>query len=258
MYKLSFTIFFTIICFSNCSAQFTPAGLGDTNDASWFALGLKQKLNSSGSIVSATHLGMGRISNPDNFNLVQNSSIYVVNEEISNHFTDHWKYSGALSYRWQNEYETTAPYNLDSENARQEFRVYGRIFYLNSFKNINYSFSFRPEMRYFYDRNFNTYTEDRQFRTRFRGKMSIGLNELKTHKLITSAEFLFSTTRDSSWSKYEYKEARFAIYYAITIPKLNTTFNFGYMNNFLGKADLKDVHYLAFDIELKNLFSKVL
>ncbi len=254
MYRLSFTIFLIIIYSANCFAQFTPPGLGDTNDASWFALGLKQKLNSSGTVVLASHIGLGRISDPDNYNLVQNPSIYVVNEEISNHFKKHWKYSGALSYRWQNEYETTEPYELDSENARQEIRMYGRIFYLDSFKNIDYSISFRPEMRFFYDRNFDPYTEDRQFRSRFRGKMAFSLNQLKTHKLITSAEFLFSTTREDKWSKFEYKEARFSLYYAITAPKLNTTFNFGYMNNLLGKADLKDVHYLAFDIEIKNLF----
>ncbi|MBU2994856.1 DUF2490 domain-containing protein [Cellulophaga baltica] len=255
MYKIVFIILLTFIYYSNCFAQFTPPGLGDTNDASWFALGIKQKLNSSGNVVSSTHIGLGRISNPDNYNLFQNPSIYVFNEEISNHFKKHWKYSVALSYRWQNQYNTSAPYELDSENARQEIRAYGRLFYLNSLKNIDYSFSFRPEIRFFYNRNFDSYIEDRQFRTRFRGKMTLNLNNFKTHKLITTAEFLLSATReDNNWNKFGYKEARFSLYYAYTLATLNTTFNFGYMNNLLGKSDLQVVHYLAFDIEIKNPF----
>lgn len=243
----------SIYCF-NGLAQFTPPGLGKAKTASWFAIGVKQKLNEKGTISSATHLGLGRISDPDNYNLFQKQSIYVLNEEISHRFKEHWAYSIALSYRWQNRYKGTEPYELDDPNARQEIRAYGRLSYLVTFKKMDFAIDFRPEYRRFYDPDFSSATENTQFRSRFRGKMTIGLNSTRTDKLITTTEFLFSTTKTGSWSAFKYKETRLCLYYSHTIPKLKTMFNLGYMNNILGTSSITGVHYLAFDIAIKNIF----
>lgn len=239
---------------SNGLAQFSPPGLGKTNTASWFAIGIKQKLNEKGSLSSATHFGLGRISDPDNYNLFQKQSIYVINEEITNHFKEHWAYSMALSYRWQNKYKSTDPYELDDPDGRQEIRAYGRLSYLETFKKMGFAIDFRPEYRLFYNPDFSSANENTQFRSRLRGKMTFNLNSLKTDKLVTTAEFLFSTTKTDSWSAFEYKETRLCLYYSHTVPKLKTTFNIGYMNNILGKSSVTDVHYLAFDVAIKNPF----
>lgn len=254
MLRIFTTIFLGITISSNCFAQFSPPGLGEAKTASWVAIGVKQNLNKKETISSATHLGLGRISDPDNYNLVKKQSIYVINEEISNRFSKNWKYSGALSYRWQNKYIDVAPYGVDSPKARQEIRIYGRFSYLNSFKNVEYAFSYRPELRFFYDPDFSAATEHKAFRSRFRGKASFNLNSANTHKIITSAEFLFSAAKTDSWSKFEYKETRFCLYYSVSFPKQKVTLNLGYMNDLLGKSSVTDVHYLACDLVVKNPF----
>jgi len=239
---------------STCLAQFTPPGLGETNTASWFAIGVKQNLNQAKTIKSATHFGIGRVSDPDDYNLVKKHSIYVVNEEVAHQFKENWKYSLAVSYRWQNKYQSTQPYSVDTPKARQELRFYSRFSYLDSYKNVDYSFSYRPELRYFYNPNFSPATKNTQFRSRFRGKASFNLNTLKTQKIITTAEFLFSTTKTNKWSSFDYQETRFCLYYSVLFPQQKITCNLGYMNDLIGKSSITDVHYLAFDVVLNNPF----
>lgn len=243
-----------IVISSNGLAQFSPPRLGEANTASWFAIGLEQNIDKNEMISSATHFGLGRISDPDDYNLVKKQSIYVVNEEVSHRFHKNWKYAVALSYRWQNKYMDTPPYALDTPNARQELRIYGRFSYLNSLDQFNYSFSYRPEIRFFYNPDFSTATKNTQFRSRFRGKASFNLNPLNTHKIITTVELLFSTTKTDNWSQFEYQETRLCLYYSVGFPKQKITLNIGYMNNLLGKSSITAVHYLALDIAIKNPF----
>jgi hypothetical protein len=256
MLKASLTIFFGILFQTFCLAQFSPPGLGKTNAAAWFAVGIKEKLSSKKDIESETFIGIGTISNPDNNNLFQNPSIYVINEEIKHHFKPNWEYSIAASYRWQNKYKTTPSFELDAPNARQEIRFYSRFAYTNSFRKIKYSLSYRPEIRFFYNPDFKIPTENTEFRSRFRGKIDLNLNTAKTKKIITSAELLFATSKTTQWSPLKYKESRFCLYYSVAIPKQKLTFNIGYMNNVLGKKINKFVHYFAFDIVIKNPFEK--
>ncbi|MEJ4088142.1 DUF2490 domain-containing protein [Galbibacter orientalis] len=228
--------------------------MGKVNTASWFATGIKQSLNKKETITSATYFGSGRISNPDNYNFFNKQSIYVLNEEISHRFKKNWKYALAISYRWQNKFKTTHPYELDTPKARQELRLYGRFYYLNSYKILDYSFSYRPEIRFFYNPDFKSATKNTQFRSRIRAKGSFNLNALKTRRIIISSEFLFSTTKTINWSKFEYQESRFCLYYSLIFPSEKIRLNFGYMNQLVGKKTITDAHYLAFDIILKNPF----
>jgi len=256
MIRVFFSYLLVSIFLSNCHAQFSPPGLGKTNTASWFAIGIKQNLDKNKTMNSTTYFGVGRISNPINYNALYKQSIYVLNEEVTHKFKKHWKYSIAISYRWQNKYKNNIPYGFDTPKARQELRFYSRFSYLNSIKRIDYSFSYRPEIRFFYNPDFTSATENTQFRSRFRGKATLNLNSLNTQKIITTAEFLFSTTKTNSWNKFEYKETRFCLYYSVIFPKQKTTFNIGYMNDLIGKTTITDVHYIAFDILIKNPFSK--
>lgn len=256
MLKTFVTIFFGILFQTLCLAQFSPPGLGETNAAAWFAVGIKEKLSSKKNIESETFIGIGTITNPDNYNLFQNPSIYVLNEEIKHHFKPHWKYSIAASYRWQNKYKATPSFELDAPNTRQEIRFYGRFAYINTFHKIKYSLSYRPEIRFFYNPNFKSPMEIKEFRSRLRGKIDLNLNASKTKKIITSAELLFATSKTTQWSPLKYKESRFCLYYSVTIPKQKITFNVGYMNNVLGEKFNKCVHYLAIDVVFKNPFNK--
>ena len=250
-----FLIFLLVtIVYSKCLAQFSPPGLGKTKVASWYAVGLKQYLNKEENLNSTTYLGLGLISNPDSYNLFKKKSIYVINEEVSHRFKNHWQYSIALSYRWQRKYNSTEPYEKAIPKARQEIRYYNRFSYLNSIQKINYSISYRPELRLFYNPNFSPARESVQFRSRLRGKMSFYLNSLNTSKLSTAVELLFSTSKTNNWSKFKYKEARFTLYYSMDIPNQDTTLSVGYMNNILGTTNITDAHYLALDLLIKNPF----
>jgi len=256
MQKFYSTFLLGMLLHSICHAQFSPPGLGKANTATWFAIGVEQHLNQKETISASTHFGLGRISNPDDYNLLEKHSIYVVNEEVTFRSKKHWSYSLALSYRLQNKYESAEPYGLDTPKARQEIRAYSRFSYLDSFNGMDYSFSYRPEIRFFYNPNFSPTAEHTQFRSRLSGKMAFNLNPLKTQKIIATAEALFSISKTDSWSTFEYDEARFCLYYSVVFPKQKITFNVGYMNNLLGKSSPTDVHYLAMDIVLKNPFEK--
>ena len=236
-------------------AQITPPGLGsEINTAEWLALALKQNLNKSKTVSSTTYVGHSSSSNIDYSNPFKQNALYVVNEEISHHFKKHWKYSGALSYRWQNFYDHTSPYHKNTSRSRQEIRTYGRFSYLTKINTLDFSLTYRPELRFFYTSNFTPYQKSIQFRSRLAGKLSAPLNAKKTKKLIFATELLFSTSKAKEWSKWAYHESRFSIYYSVFFPKQKFIVNLGYMNNLLGADFSKDTHYFAFDITIKNPF----
>jgi len=242
---------------SKCPAQISPPGLGETNSASWLAIGLEQDLGKENSITSTTYFGLGRMSTPENHNLFNKQAIYVLNEELAFRFKKKWKYAFAFSYRWQNNYQSTPPYARDNPNGRQEIRLSSRLTYLNhKHTYIDYSFSFRPELRFFYNPDFMPAPKDMQIRSRFRGKLAFNLNSLETHRLITTAELFFSTTRNTHWSRIDYQEARLCFYYAVTLPKQKLELHLGYMNNLRGKSIINGVNHLVINIILKNPFEK--
>lgn len=247
--------FFSIVFHSVCFAQFSPPGLGKINTATWFAVGVKEKLNDKKTISSATFLGVGRTSNPDNYNPLQRSAIYVVNQEVGFRFAKHWESAGALSYRWQNNYKAEKPYELDTPNGQQEIRTYGKISYLNHLGSMEYSFTFRPELRFFFNPDFNAADKKAQFRTRFRGKVGFPLNASKTTRIIETTEVLLATNETENWDQFQFNESRFCVYYSVKIPQQKITLNVGYMNDLLIKPTVHDAHYLAIDISISDLFS---
>lgn len=255
MLRFSLIVLLEVTLNTICLAQFSPPGLGKVNTAEWLAIGIKQALNKKETITSTTFLGTGRTSNPDNYNPFERSAIYVVNEEISHRFKKHWQYSFATSYRWQNNYKPTKPYEADTPKARQETRFYSRLSYLTSFERVGFSITYRPEIRLFYNPNFKLSPEATVFRSRLCAKVSFDINASKTNKLIASAEFLASTTTYRGWNQWKFKESRFCLYYSTTLHNNKIVFNLGYMYNLLLPSFIKDVHYLAFDICFKNPFS---
>lgn len=98
----------------SASAQISPPGLGLANSASWFAVGVRQELDTLKAWQSVTYIGIGRKSNPDNYNPLAKPAILVMNQEFYHQFHHHWQYSFALSYRRQDEYEKLSPYEHES------------------------------------------------------------------------------------------------------------------------------------------------
>ncbi|UBM60611.1 DUF2490 domain-containing protein [Marinilongibacter aquaticus] len=238
-------------------AQITPPGLGEMHTASWAALGVKQKLNAKGNLTSTTYVGEGAISTPKDYNPFERASIYVLNEEIAHQFSKNWKYSGALSYRWQNEYKSSSPFEKDNPSGRQEIRLYARYSYLTGQNRTRFSFTYRPELRFFFNPDFSPNENRFQFRSRLGAKVSFALNEAQTQKLIVSSEFLLALNKSNEdWQKLKYNDTRFCLYYSVAVPKSKIVLDIGYMNDLIAKSPTTDVHYLAVDLIFKNPFSK--
>ena len=249
-------VFISIIYQTTSFAQFTPPGLGRIHTATWYALGLKQNLNKKNTVVSTTYFGVGTTSNPSNYNPFERMGIYVINEEVSHHFATHWQYSGAASYRWQDMYKPFSPYEAASPSGRQEIRFYSRFTYLKSYKKIDLSFTYRPELRFFYNPDFSKYHESIEFRSRFSGKMAYNFDSPHDKKIMLTTELLFATSKEENWSKWKYKEARISVYYSFNLPSDAVVLSLGYMNDIIGIGKNFDIDasYLAFDIAFKEPF----
>lgn len=117
-----------------CFSQISPPGEGKAHTANWFAFGNRQELSTTHGRgwQSMSYIGIGRKSNPDNYDLFYKSAILVVNQEFYHQFHSVWQTSFALSYRRQDEYLDNKPYEHDNPKLKQEFRLYGRFSYIFS------------------------------------------------------------------------------------------------------------------------------
>jgi len=255
--KLNFTLLIITFMTVYANAQISPPGLGDGRTASWFAVGARQDLNREKTWQSMSYLGFGRKSNPDNTDLLFKPAISVLNQEFYHPFRKHWQTSFALSYRRQQEYEETYPFATKEPSLQQEFRMYARLSRSVKIKRFTLTPTIRQEIRRFFQPNFGNTTEPLQFRSRLRMQLSTTIDAEKEHKLMLSSEQLFSfkQANDSKeWSSFSYNESRFMLYYSYSPKDANLIFDVGYMHNLIGKHAPSSVHYLAFDVILKNPF----
>lgn len=243
----------TFFSFGNVYAQLSPPGLGKTKTAFWSAFDVRRKLDSLGTKESMTYFGLGRKSDPDHYNLVENQAIIVLNHEQYHNFAPNQQYSYAVSYRRQNNYDDHKPYS--SEGIEQEFRVYGRYAYtLPLADRWKWKNTVRQEFRKFYAADFSKTDENFQLRTRVKTQWVYHLPTQNKQTLTLSAEGLFaisnSNEADKGWSKYTYKETRLGLYYGFQLPKTPISMDIGYVNNLIKdyKAAQSGVHYLAVDL----------
>lgn len=238
--------------------QITPPGIGKTNLASWFAVGLRQELDTNRNAYSITYMGIARSSHPENFNLLDRPSMWIVNQEFYHQFHKNWQYSFALSYRLQNEYEDTAPYEASDVYARQEVRVYGRYNYTLRKGRFQFTGTFRQEFRVFLTPRFQLWNEDMQIRSRLRARFAVLLGARQKNGISMGIEPLFSIShkRDvqPAWGSFDYRETRISVFYTHSPKNLPFTFSVGYMNNIIGKGPVSLGHFLAFDLILLNPF----
>ena len=248
---MGFLVLFVCLAGGQASAQISPPGLGRGHTANWIALGISKDLDSLKRWNSVSYVGMGRKSNPDNFNPLYKSAILVLNQEFYYRFHKHWQSSLALSYRHQNAYLDNAPFNSEDPGFEQEFRIYGRFSYIYETPRFKIVPTFRQEFRKFYTPAFIPEDERFQLRTRLRLQVAFNLDNHKTHRLIVSSEELFSTSRFANapgWTSWADRESRFVAYYSLSPTTLPITFDFGYMANRLGNSIPTYVHYLAVDV----------
>jgi hypothetical protein len=245
--------------FSNAFSQIGPPGLGKAQTADWFAIGVRQDLDTieNKGWQSMSYIGVGRKSNLNNYAPFYKPAILVVNQEFYHQFHKTWQYSLALSYRRQDEYSDHPPYEHDNPKLKQEFRLYSRLSYIFSTSRIKLVPTFRQEFRKFYSPNLKNIDENFQFRSRFRLQLTANLDSKNRHKLIASTEQLFSISKENkpnTWTDFNYRESRLSLYYSYSPITLPFIFSVGYMNNLVGQKNPYDVHYLAFDIVIKNPF----
>lgn len=250
-----------VIACQFASSQIIPPGLGKTNAASWLAFGIQQDLDTikGKGWESTTYIGLGRMSSPDNDNPIEKPAIFIFNQEFKNRFQKNWEYSLAFSYRRQDEYASVAPYEHESPSIKQEFRFYGRFSYIAKTGILEITPTFRQEVQKYFNPDFSPYSESLKLRSRFRLKLSFQITPDKTHRIILYSEQLFSTSlmKDPEyWTKFGYKDSRFAAYYSFSPKKIPWTFNLGYMNNLMGNKKPASAHYIGLDLILKNPFSK--
>ena len=240
-------------------SQISPPGLGEANTASWTAVGIRQELDTvvGKGWQSMSYVGLGRKSNPTNFNPLYKPVLFVLNQEFYHQFHQNLQYSFAVSYRNQKVYDELSPFEQKNPSVEQEFRIYGRFSYLLKTSRFKFVPTFRQEFRKFFTSEFKSTPTDFQFRTRLRLQLTFNLDLKKTHRLIASSEQLFSISKEnnpSAWTDFNYKESRFSLYYSYSPPKVPLIFNVGYMHNLVGFRNNFDVHYIAFDIIIENPF----
>lgn len=235
-------------------AQISPPGLGDAHTASWYALGVKHKLDTLGKKYSLTYIAFGRKSNLEQNNPFAKQAIFVLNNEIYNSFAPHQQYSYAFSYRRQPEYASEAPYQRKS--MEQEFRLYGRYAYAMQLGNkLKLKSTIRQEFRKFFDPDFHIIEENFQLRTRLKNQISYKLFKKSNQQLAFSVEELFSISylskQATQWTSFGYRETRIAAYYMFTIPNSPFNVDIGYMNDLIRNSKSLHqggVHYLAADL----------
>jgi hypothetical protein len=259
MQKILVFISFLSYYSSPIFGQITSPGIGKNHLASWLAVGIRQDLDSTGRKESMTYVGFGRSSHPNNYNLFQRPSIFVLNEEFHHRFARNWQYGIALSYRRQNEYNQDSPFTPLHPRVIQEFRFYARASYVYELPRMKFAFTAREELRNFFSPTFRAMDQNIELRTRIRAQVKVNLDRRKVHKIEFSIEPLFRTQHrlsTTNWSNFAYTETRFTLFYTLAPKKIPFVFDFGYMNYLVGNAKPSSTHYIGFDIVWNNPFGK--
>lgn len=235
--------------------------MGKAHTAGWLAIGFRQDIDTvpDKGWQSVTYLGMGRISQPDDYDPYRKPSIFVINQEFYHQLPKNWQHSIALSYRRQHEYQDEFPFAHEHPEIRHELRAYSRLFYTLKSSRIKFTPAFRQEFRKYFSSATDKPAENFQLRSRFKLQLSVYLDKQKRHRLTAGSEQLFSVSKEENpdrWTAFEYKESRFSLYYSFAPEKLPLIFSTGYMYNIVGTKSSYDVHYFAFDIVIENPFKK--
>lgn len=237
--------------------QVVPPGLGEVGTGSWLALGIKQDLDTlqKGGWESSTYIGFGRNGDVGGSHFLEKPGIFVLNQEFYHRFHPHWEYSLAASFRKQYLYDDETPYLAEDPEYKHEMRLYGRFSYIFQVAGVQITPTFRQEIIRYFSPGFGDFEEQLRYRSRFRMKFSVPLDQDQVHRLHFYSEQLFSISRrgeEEQWDTFGYKDSRFSVYYAWSPPEVPLTFHLGYMNNLIGRQNPESAHYLGVDMIWKN------
>jgi hypothetical protein len=234
--------------------------MDDTNAVSWGAVGINQQISKRWS--TTAYLGYARESNPDDYSLLTKSAIFVANQETQYLFNAHWQLSLCSSFRIQNRYRKEAPYTVNDPDVRNEIRFYSRLYYRHHLGKVNMTYSFRPELRLFYNRDFTGWTSaPEELRFRLKVQANIPLNEDKSNQFIIANEWLSATGKKRNsdgmiyWSEYRFTEDRFTTYFRHLFKKPALIVDVGMMHQI--RIDDKKARYIVhfgFDFLFQNPF----
>jgi hypothetical protein len=247
------SIFFFVLTIS-VRAQISPPGLDDTKIAFWSALAVSQKLSHKCNLTF--YVGQSRKSDPDNYALLKKQAIYVINQETLFNLGTKYALAVCASYRIQNRYNAEEPYEPTDPAAKNEERYYLRFYAYRNTGKTKWTFSFRPEMRLYYETHHKVWQPtDEELRFRVKGQASFTIGESK--KLIVANEVLSTTDHERNateahWGSFHFTEDRLSTYYRVTFDHLIT--DFGLMHQITFDGDY--IVHLAVDFILTNPFSK--
>lgn len=257
LYKYSFIVILLISMPLLVSGQIIPPGLGKTNAGSWLSLGLNQEIGQNEKWSSTTYIGLGRKSGLEEKNPFDRHAIFVLNQEFKHRFHPKWTYSLAASYRNQDLYKKGTAGIPEDPRFKQEFRIYGRISFIEKIGKLEITPTFRQEVIKYYTPDFKDYAESLRLRSRFRIKASLPVDQDKTHKFSLYSEQLFSVSKSGisqDWESFKYSDSRFSFYYTWSPSRLPLSVNTGYMCNVLGSKFDHVAHYIGVDFMITNIF----
>lgn len=193
-------------------AQIGPPGMGDVRWASWDAIGITQRLDTTNHNTWTGYMGHGRRRTVQHDSPWGAPAILVIDQQFSHRFHQRWHGALGLSYRQQDQYGTDP-----SPDMKQECRVYARAVHKLRSGDWRYSITLRQELRLFYDPSFVPWTEDEELRTRLKlqAERSFGSNE--AHSVVLTMEHLFATDHSREavreWTPMGYRECRVGAYF---------------------------------------------
>lgn len=246
----SYLAILLLIACASANAQITPPGLGENENANlWMAVGLEKKLGSPGKISSLSYVGIGRESSRADYNILKRQGIIVLNEELGWKFHKRWKLAQGISYRRQNEYKDTPPYESERPGYKNELRLYSKLTHYHDLGNVVLAFTARQEFRCFYTAGINAQKDAFELRTRLKAQSIISVNKGHTRFVTLGVEPLFSSSKleGGGMQPIQYDETRFSGFYSF-MPSPHLVFSIGYMNDLVHR----DIHYLSLDVVFKG------
>lgn len=236
-------------------SQTAPSALGDIHLAKSLSVGINQDVKSNfGNWKYFSYISNSWFSKSENDGFFDKQGIFIYENEMKNKMSNQNEISFGTSYRNQNVYTQ----NINSDKLiKQEFRFYSRYSYNLKISKMDLSISLKQEFNKYFTENFKSYSESLRIRPRFRIKISLPIDKIANHKISLFSEQLFSTslTNTSKWSKFQYNDSRFSIFYTYTNQKIKYNLSVGYMYNLIGIDEFKDGNYLTLNLIFKNPFS---
>jgi hypothetical protein len=246
-------------------AQLTPPGLDGAKTVGWVAVGFSQTLSQRWS--TTVYAGTSTQSSLDNYAFWQKPAISVLNQEWAYQFAQRWQLVLGGSFRFQDLYEETPPYEPKQPAARNEIRAYTRLFFRHTQgSKLSWAHSFRPEYRLFYTPNWQPWPNPFQIRLRWKSQLTYPLNGTNTTQFIAANEVLttLDRIRDVSsqslqWGDYRLSEDRLSMFIRRVLKKPALNVDFGLMHQFWWDATSQKFRYTTYfsvDFLFRNPFKK--